>query len=153
MRGKRPGEVKDIHNFPTSFLAHLERARKEKDRRLVKAYKDEDDGTLKKFSHKKNITKDLFYNVFCGDVAEMSSKLPKKDYSLLIADIPYGFRMAGSSYDNEPFQFKQLEKMVKDFTELTTTSLCRIVVFHTMEQWYYVAQALRSRCHDIENLA
>ena len=119
----------------------------------MKAYEDQDDGTLKKFSHKKDITKDLFYNVFCGDVAEMSSKLPKKDYSLLIADIPYGFRMAGSSYDDEPFRFKQLEKMVKDFAELTTASLWRIVIFHSMDQGYSVAQALRSRCHGIENLA
>jgi 23S rRNA G2445 N2-methylase RlmL len=119
----------------------------------VKAFEDEDDGTLKKFSHKKDITKDLFYNVFCGDVAELSSKLPKKEYTLLVADIPYGFRMAGSSYDDEPFRFKQLEKMVKDFAELTTASLWRIVIFHSMDQGYSVAQALRSRCHGIENLA
>ena len=108
----------------------------------MKAFEDEDDGTLKKFSHKKDITKDLFYNVFCGDVAELSSKLPKKEYSLLVADIPYGFRMAGSSYDDEPFRFKQLEKMVKDFAELTTASLWRIVIFHSMDQGYFVAQAL-----------
>ena len=119
----------------------------------MKAFEDEDDGTLKKFSHKKDITKDLFYNVFCGDVAELSSKLPKKEYTLLVADIPYGFRMAGSSYDDEPFRFKQLEKMVKDFAELTTASLWRIVIFHSMDQGYSVAQALRSRCHGIENLA
>ena len=79
---------------PTFFLAHLERVREEKDRRLVKAYDVEDDGTLKKFSHKKDFSKDLYYNVLCGDVADMSLKLPKKDYSLFIADIPYGFRMA-----------------------------------------------------------
>ena len=35
-------EIKDIDDFPTSFLAHLERARKEKDRCLVKAYRVED---------------------------------------------------------------------------------------------------------------
>ena len=119
----------------------------------MKAYNVEDDGTLKKFSHKKHITKDLYYNVFCGDVANMSSKLPKKDYSLLIADIPYGFRMAGSSYNDEPFRFKQLEKMVNDFAELTIVSLCRIVVFHSMDQGYSMAQTLRSCCHGIENLA
>ena len=61
--------------------------------------------------------------------------------------------MAGSSYDDEPFRFKQLEKMVKDFAELTTTTLWRIVVFHSMDQGYFVAQALRSRCHGVENLA
>ena len=46
---KHPREVKDIHDFPTSFLAHLQRARIEKDRSLVKAYDIEDDGTLKRF--------------------------------------------------------------------------------------------------------
>ena len=100
----------------------------------MKAYDVEDDETFKKFSHKKDITKDLYYNVFCGDVADMNLKLPKKDYSLLIANIPYKFRMAGSSYDDEPFKFKYLEKMVKDFAELTTTILWRIVVFHSMAQ-------------------
>ena len=145
--------MKDIHDFPTSFLAHLERARKEKDRRLVKAFDMIDDGTFKKFSHKKDITRELYYNVYCGDVAEMITLVPKKEYTLLVADIPYGFRMAGSSYDDEPFRFKQLEKMVKDFADLTTAGLWRIVVFHSMDQGYCVAQALRSRCHGVENLA
>ena len=52
-----------MHDFPTFFLAHLERARIEK---IVKAYDVENDGTLKKFSHKSYITKDLYYNVFCA---------------------------------------------------------------------------------------
>ena len=145
--------MKDIHDFPTSFLSHLERARKEKDRRLVKAFNVDDDGTFKKFNHKKDITRELYYNVYCGDVAEMLQKLPKKEYTLLIVDILYEFHMAGSSYNDEPFRFKQLEKMVKDFAELTTATLWRIVVFHSMDQGYSVAQALRSRCHGAENLA
>ena len=59
----------------------------------MKAYDVEDDGTFKKFSHKKDITRDLYYNVFYGDVAEMNLKL-SKDYILLIAYMPYGFRMS-----------------------------------------------------------
>ena len=90
--------------------------------------------------------------MICGDVVDMIQKVLKKEYTLLIADIPYGFRMVGSSYDDEPFRFKQLEKMVMDFAELTTASLWRIVVFHSMDQGYSVVQALRSRCHGIENL-
>ena len=64
--------MKDIHDFPTSFLAHLERARKEKDRRLIKAFETEDDGKFKKFSHKMNITEDLYYNIICGDVTSFA---------------------------------------------------------------------------------
>ena len=32
----------------------------------------------------------------------MAHKLPKKEYMPMIADIPYDFRMAGSSYNDEP---------------------------------------------------
>ena len=132
----------------------MERARKERDRLLARAFsKEEDEEVLKKFSHKLDVTKDLFYNVYNSDVADMLQVLPKKDYTLLIADIPYGFRMAGSSYDDTPFLFKQLNKIIKDFAQLTTTPLWRIVIFHSMDQGYSVSQALRSTCHGVENLA
>ena len=81
----------------------------------MKAFDVEKDDTFKKFNHKKDLTWELYYNVYCGDVVDMIQKLPKKEYTLLIVDIPYGFRMGGSSYDDESFRFKQLEKMVKDF--------------------------------------
>ena len=55
--------------------------------------------------------------------SDMIQKLPKKEYMLMVADIPYGFRMARSIYDEEPFRSKQLEKMVKDFAHLTIASL------------------------------
>ena len=32
-------------------------------------------------------------------------------------DIPYGFRISGSTYDNVPYKYPQIEKMVKDFVE------------------------------------
>ena len=92
------GEVKDIHDFPTSFLAHLERAQKEMDWRLVKAFDQDDDGTFKKFRHKKDITIALYHNVYCNDVAEIIQMLPK-EYTLLIANIPYSFCMVRSSYN------------------------------------------------------
>ena len=43
--------------------------------------------------------------------------------------------------------------MVKDFVDLTIARLWRIVVFHSMDQGYFVAQAFRSRFHGVENLA
>ena len=142
--------------YRTSRHPSLHISREPKKKRIgaqSRHIKTEEDGSFKKFSHKKDITQDIYYNVICGDVVEMIQKVPKKESTLLIADIPYGFRMVGSSYDDEPFRFKQLEKMFKDFVELTTASLWRIVVFHSMDQGYSVAQALRSRCHRIEKLA
>ena len=80
-------------------------------------------GLLKSFSHPSDSLHSLSYGVFCGDVAGMSNILPKKDYSLMIADIPYGLRLAGSINDEEPFKYNQLERMIKDFAKLTTAPL------------------------------
>ena len=65
----------------------------------MKAFDTDDDGTFKKFSHKKDITPELYYNVYCGDVVEMIQMLLKKEYTLLVADIPYSFRMAGFDHN------------------------------------------------------
>ena len=88
----KPRGVKHIHHFPTSFrLPHLERARKEKDQRVVKAYGVEDDDNFKKFGHKKDFTRDLYNNVYCGDVAEIIHILLTKEYILLIHGIAYSW--------------------------------------------------------------
>ena len=58
-----------------------------------------DNGIFKKFSHKNDITRELYYNVYCGNVAEIIQMLPKKEYTLLVADIPYSFRMAGFDHN------------------------------------------------------
>ena len=84
---KKPREVKDLHDFPKSFLAHLERAWKENDWSLMKAYGVEHYGSFKKFSHKNYISWDLYYNVYCGDVLDMIHILAMKEYTLLIIDI------------------------------------------------------------------
>ena len=61
---------------------------------------------LSRYSTAKRTSLETYYNVFYGDVTEMNLKLPKEDYIQLIVDIPYGFQMAGSSYDDEPFKSK-----------------------------------------------
>ena len=69
----------------------------------------------------------------------MLSILPKRHYTLLIADIPFVFWITGSMYDDMPYKYPQIEKMVKDFVELTLVPLWRIVIFHSMGQSLSVA--------------
>ena len=69
--------------------------------------------------HKSDPFRQLHYSVFNEEVANMLSILPKRHYTLLIAEIQYGFRIMGSMYDNVPFKYPRTEKMVKDFAELT----------------------------------
>ena len=137
---------------PEVFNYHIERARQEKTRMLAKEMDQDTEGVLKSFTHPSNSLHSLSYSVFCGDVADMGTILPRKDYSLLIADIPYGFRLAGSVNDEEPFKYIQLEKMIKAFAKLTTAPLWRVVIFHSRDQSYSVSKALLTTCHAVEGL-
>ena len=109
-------------------------------------------GVLKSFTHPSNSLHSLSYSVFCGDVADMGTLLPKKDHSLLIADITYGFWLAGLVNDEEPFKYIQLEKMIKAFAQLTTAPLWHIIIFHSWDQSYSVPKALITTYHVVEGL-
>ena len=78
--------------------------------------------------------------------------LPKRQYTLLIVDIPYGFRITGSMYDDEHFKYPQIEKMLKDVAELTLAPLWQIVIFHNMGQYLSITTSLKSRCHATEHM-
>ena len=60
----------------------------------------EDSETVKSFLHRSDPFRQLHYSVFYGEVGNMLSILPKRHYTLLIVDIPYGFRIMGSMYDD-----------------------------------------------------
>ena len=102
----------------------------------------DDSETVKSFLHRSNPFWQLYYSVFHEEVGNMV-----RHYTLLIADIPYGFRITGSMYDDVPYKYTQIEKMVKDFAELILAPLWRIVIFHSMGHLLSVATALKSRCH------
>jgi hypothetical protein len=149
-RGK--GNSGKIGDCPEVFNFHIERARQEKSRLLARQLDVDTSGVLKSFSHPSDKLHPLSYGVYCGDVADMLKLLPRKDYTLLIADIPYGFRLAGSINDEEPYKYAQLDKMVQDFAQLTTAPLWRILIFHSRDQTYSVTKALRNTCHAVEGL-
>ena len=132
-RSKKVGDTNE--GIPSSFITHLERAKYEK--RMTKGKElevPEDSETFKSFLHRTDPFCQLYYSVFNGEVANMLDILPKRHYTLLIIDIPYGFRITGSMYDDVSYKYPHIEKMVKDFTELTLALLWRIVIFHSMGQ-------------------
>ena len=76
----------------------------------------EDSNIVKSFLHKVDPFRQLYYSTYNGDVA---SPL----YTLLVADITYGFRITGSTYDDMLYKYPQIEKMVKDFAKMTLAPL------------------------------
>ena len=103
--------------IPSTFITHLERAKYEKRMTKGKELKVlEDSDTVKSFFHKSDPLQQLYYSVYSCDVGTMLDILPKRHYTLLVADIFYGFRISGSTYDDVSYKYPQIEKMVKDFT-------------------------------------
>ena len=112
----------------------------------------EDCDNVKSFLHKSDPFRQLYYSVYNDDVNNMFDILPKTHYTLLVEDIPDGFKISGSTYDDMPYKYPQIEKMVKDFAQLTLAPLWRIIIFHSMGQALSVMIALKSRCHAIEHM-
>ena len=140
-----------IQDCPEVFNFHIERACQEKTRLLARQMERDTPRMLKSFSHTSDSLHSLSYSVYCGEVVYMTRLLPRKEYSLMIANIPYG-RIASSINNKEPFKYNQLEKMIKDFARLTTTPLWRIVIFHSGDQSSSVFKGLMSTCHAVEGL-
>ena len=74
--------------------------------------------TMKTFLHRADPLKQLHYSVFNGEVESMFGLLQKRQYTLIVANIPYEFQILGSTHDDVPLKYAQIEKMVKDFVEL-----------------------------------
>ena len=103
---------------------HLERAKYKK--RMTKGKEldvSQDSKTVKSVLHRADPFRHLHYCVFNRKVANILNILLKRHYILLIVDIPYGFRITRSIYDDKTFKYPQIEKMVKDFAELTLAPL------------------------------
>ena len=112
----------------------------------------EDSDIVKSLLHKVDPFQQLYYSVYNGDVGNMLDILPKRHYTLVVADIPYGFRITSSTYDDVLYKYPQIEKMVKDFAELTLTPLWRVIIFHSMGWALSVVTTWKSRCHATEHM-
>src|SRR5450759_1741217 len=58
-----------------------------------------------------NVEGDVYnYNINVGDVRKLDNVLEPKDYTLAVADIPYGFNAPGSEFDELPFSEQDVVK-------------------------------------------
>ena len=107
---------------------------------------------MKTFLHRADPLKQLHYSVFNGEVESMFGLLQKRQYTLIVANIPYEFQILGSTHDDVPLKYAQIEKMVKDFAKLTLAMLWRIVIFHIMGKSLSITIAHKPQWHAIEHM-
>ena len=135
---------------PTNFLAHIEAARLEKDRRegLIQIH---DDSSMKIFSPLSDPLSSHHYNVFCCDMKDFAANIPRCGYKLAIADIPYGFKLKGSVND-VALGHKQIDAMISAFKAFNTAPNWSFIIFHSTTQAASVAKAFMDHCHSWENM-
>jgi hypothetical protein len=69
------------------------------------------------------------YQVILGDYENIANLVPKKEYSLVIVDIPHGYNIQNIGYDYEPYTYQAFNKVVTRFVNVTMSPLWRFVVF------------------------
>jgi len=96
----------------------------------------------------KNVDGDVFnYSINVRDVRQLDNILEKQNYTLAVADIPYGFNAPGSEYDETPFMEQDVIDMVLSFAKVSTSPFWRFVVIHSLQQAYWVMSALHKTCN------
>ena len=80
-----------------------------------------------------------------GDCEKLAIIFPKKEYSLVIADIPHGYNIPNIEYDIDPYTYQAFSKVVMEFIEVTTSPLWRFLVFHSDMQQGLVQSSFKGK--------
>lgn len=87
------------------------------------------------------------WGVKIGDVRGLHLLIPTKDYTLAVADIPYGYKFNGAENDEEPFSEEDCEYMMNSFLDCNTSPIWRFVIFHSTTQSEMVHRVLKKFCN------
>ena len=119
---------KDENGASDSFITFIEKIKIErlKNQRLKNV---ELDPTLSHFMW--NGLDTIQYQVIQGDCEDIAKLIHKRDYALVIADIPHGLNIPNIDYDSDPYTYQALSKVVAGFVEVTLSPLWRFVTFHS----------------------
>jgi hypothetical protein len=107
----------------------------------------------KELSQQESIDKDLVhfehprfgnikYHVFNKDVRNLPEYIPRRDYTLILANIPYGVQTKGCEHNDLAWGEKKLGDMVRAAKFVTTAKEFRFIIIHSVEQYYIVRKVL-----------
>jgi hypothetical protein len=85
------------------------------------------------------------YKVILGDCEKLTNIVPKKEYSLVIVDIPHGYNIQNIGYDTKSYTYQALCKVVMGFTKVTTSPFWRFLVFHSDTQQGLVQSSFKGK--------
>ncbi|KAL3695628.1 hypothetical protein R1sor_009704 [Riccia sorocarpa] len=83
------------------------------------------------------------WQIYKEDVCHLQGHIPKLDYKLAIADVPYGFNFKGCRHeDKDPFSLQNFNDMIMSFASVTESDYWTMVIFHSLQQFPDVSKAL-----------
>ena len=85
------------------------------------------------------------YPIISGDCEDIAKIIPKRDYSLGIADIPHGFNIPNIEYDRDPYTYQAFSKVVAGFLEVTTSPFWRFLTFHLDTQFAMLLTSFKGK--------
>ncbi len=87
------------------------------------------------FEHFELFDQHNLYQVIHGDCTKLVDCIKAQDFTLIIADIPYGFKIKDSRFDDEPFKVKDYTDFIEGLLKVTTAKHWRLVTFHSSMQF------------------
>ena len=103
---------KDDNRAPDSFKTFIEKIKIERLRK--QRIKDiQLDPNLNHFIW--NGLDTIQYQVIQGDCEDIAKLILKRDYALVIADIPHGFNIPNIECDSDPYTYQAFSKGLRDF--------------------------------------
>ncbi|MCO5606960.1 hypothetical protein L7F22_061151 [Adiantum nelumboides] len=132
--------VTPIKSIPQEFEQHLGRARAERTR-LEDVENIVNNPNISTFVSDDITTLPVQYSVFEGKVENMESFVPRRHYTLGIADAPYGFKAPHSINDDVKYGLSTYKKVIEAFKKVTSAESWVLVIFHAHDQISAVEKA------------
>ena len=144
-------EEKDLQTYPERFNAHILQAQSWLKMKLANSSlpsSDEIPDQLKCLTFEHPDHGDTFYEIYEKDALKLHDFVTKRPYSLLLADIPYGFNHATCLHeDSVPWSAVHIQALLQSFKIVTTSRLWRVIIIHSVQQAGEVHQALAKECN------
>jgi hypothetical protein len=87
------------------------------------------------------------YQIFNKYVRHLTKYMLKRDYTSILADIPYGFQKKGCLHNNIVWEEQELGKMVWTAKFVTTTKEFWFIILHNVEQYAIVRSVVDKKCN------
>lgn len=148
-KGDNGEEEREMISYPDKFAAHIDQAQAWL--AMVNSNQQvsqEDSVNLRCLRFEHQVYGDVLYEIHSHDARLLHDYIPKRDYTLVLADIPYGFSIPGCLHDDAvAWGQPEIAAMVRAFKVVTTAKLWRIIIVHSLDQYGPVKSVLEHECN------